>query len=339
MTETFHVKGKCSWFGGPEDTGVSPSEGLAWIYDLDDAPSPELFLSYQPEGTSGLARRLNPDSFYVACRFYPEGDADAKAAMRPILLEEMALVRNPKNGKQVKCWASDWGPHDEKTGGRVADLSPAALEYLGLTTDQECEVVFPFTHRAPAVVAKPYPRIRMSSGHSTLCQGAVGILNEVECATAVVDRTAQLLIDRGVDCQTFHDTTSKDQNTNLHKITDWTNSKPHDLAVSVHLNANVETSSPMGTECLWVTQEALAKKIADAIASCGFKNRGPKYRSDLWFLNQTIEKSVLLEICFVDSSADASLYKETFEEICESIATVLGGEAKAKPEPKIARQK
>ena len=48
--------------------------------------------------------------------------------------------------------------------------------------------------------------------------------------------------------------------------------------------------------------------------------------------------SILIEVCFVDSSADASLYKETFEEVCEAIATVLGGEAKAKPkpEPKVA---
>ena len=32
------VTGKVSWFGGPDDTGVSPSEGLAFIYDIDDAP-------------------------------------------------------------------------------------------------------------------------------------------------------------------------------------------------------------------------------------------------------------------------------------------------------------
>ena len=29
------------------------------------------------------------------------------------------------------------------------------------------------------------------------------------------------------------------------------------------------------------------KKMADGIADVGFKNRGPKYRNDLWFLNQT----------------------------------------------------
>ena len=59
----FHAEGKCSQFGGPEDTGVSPSEGLAFIFDVDQAP--QLFLPYQPSGTTGLARRLNP---YVMLR-------------------------------------------------------------------------------------------------------------------------------------------------------------------------------------------------------------------------------------------------------------------------------
>ncbi len=323
---TLDLKGKVSYFGGPDDTGVSPSEGLAFIYDVDDAP--HLFLSYQPEGTTGLARRLNPETYYLATRWdYDEYPKD-------YLLTEMALVRNPRTGKQIKVYPADWGPHQDT--GRVADVSPAVMEYLGLKTDDEIEVIFPFTSRKPAVAPKPYPRIRMSSGHSTLCQGAVGILNEVQEATRVVDRTAQLLVERGVDCPTFHDTTSKDQNTNLHKITDWHNSKARDLDVSVHFNANVETTSPMGTECLYVTQQALSEKIANAIASAGFKNRGAKYRNDLWVLNQCQMPTILIEVCFVDSSADATLYNKSFEKVCESIATVLGGGVKAKPEPRVA---
>ncbi len=325
---TLNLKGKVSYFGGPEDMGVSPSEGLAFIYDVDDAP--HLFLSYQPSGTTGLARRLNPETFYLATRW------DYDQYPKDYLLTEMALVRNPKTGKQVKVYPSDWGPHQDT--GRVADVSPAVMEYLGLKTDDEVEVIFPFTKRTTDTDAKPYPRIVMSSGHSTKCQGAVGILNEVDEATRVVDRTAELLKQRGVDCKTFHDTTSTSQNANLNKITEYHNAQQRDLDVSVHFNANVETTSPMGTECLYITQEALSKKVADAIASVGFKNRGPKYRNDLWFLNQTEMPSILIEVCFVDSSADASLYQKTFEEVCESIATVLGGKAKSKPkpEPKVA---
>ena len=126
--------GKCSWFGGPEDTGVSPSEGLAFLYDLDDAP--ELFLPQQPPGTTGLARRLNPAKFYIACRW------DYDTHPKEMLADQrmLALVRS-KTGKQFYAHPADWGPHEDTD--RVADLSPGLLEALGLTTDDEVDVVYP----------------------------------------------------------------------------------------------------------------------------------------------------------------------------------------------------
>jgi N-acetylmuramoyl-L-alanine amidase len=35
--------------------------------------------------------------------------------------------------------------------------------------------------------------------------------------------------------------------------------------------------------------------------------------------------SILIEVCFVDSTADAAIYDSKFDQICEAIATVLGG--------------
>jgi N-acetylmuramoyl-L-alanine amidase len=137
----FIVEGKVSHFGGPDDMGVTPSEGLAFIYSTSDQPV--LFLSYQPDGTTGLARRLNPDVPYVACRW--PYNSETKAKWREALLKEMALVYEPKTGKSVKCWPADWGPHEDT--GRVADISPGAMEYLGISTDDIVEVTFPFTHR------------------------------------------------------------------------------------------------------------------------------------------------------------------------------------------------
>src|SRR6516164_3930858 len=61
-SERLWASGKVSWFGGPEDMGVSPSEGLAFLYDVDDKP--HLFLKSQPAGTTGLARRLDPKTSY-----------------------------------------------------------------------------------------------------------------------------------------------------------------------------------------------------------------------------------------------------------------------------------
>ena len=322
------VTGKCSWFGGPDDDGVSPDEGLAFIYDVDDQP--DLFLSEQPPGTSGLARRLDPEEFYVACRW--PYDSETKAIWREALLARKALVLSIRTGKKAWAFPADWGPHGDTD--RVADLSPSLLSFLELETDDDVEVLFP-TRRVTlpaepeegeAPKGLPYPSIVMSSGHSTKCQGAIGILNEVEEATRVVDRVAELLADRGVDITTFHDTISTSQNENLNRIVDFHNAQSRQLDVSVHFNANVETDSPMGTECLFVSQDELAADVANAIATNGLKDRGPKYRNDLFFLNNTNEPAILIEVCFVDSSADAEIYQATFEEICTSIANVLSGE-------------
>lgn len=324
MSHSLQVKGKASWFGGPDDEGVSEDEGLAFIYDVDDAP--HLFLSYQPEGTTGLARRLNPDALYVAMRW--PYDSSNKEEWRELLLREMALVSSPKTGKVLKVYPADWGPHGDT--GRVADLSPAALTTLGIETDDEVEVVFPFTRRDETPKPQPYDRIVISSGHGKYVRGASGILDEVDEARRVVERVAEGLRAKGVDVTTFHDNVSTDQSTNLHTIVDFHNDQDRQLDVSVHFNAYVETTGPMGTECLYVTQVDLADQVAEAIASCGFIDRGPKKRTDLYFLNQTMMPSILIEVCFVDSSADAKVYNEQWAPICDAIVAVLcGEEAKA----------
>src|SRR4029077_4098958 len=116
------------------------------------------------------------------------------------------------------------------------------------------------------------------------------------------------------------------QNENLNRIVNWHNAQSRTLDVSVHFNAYQTTSSPMGTECLYVTQDSLAKKVADGIADVtGLPNRGPKYRGDLFFLNSTDEKSILVETVFVDSSKDASVYNDRFSNICSSLAGILAG--------------
>jgi len=128
-------KGPCSWFGGPDDMGVDADEGLAFIYDAEDAPY--LFLDDQPDGTTGLARRLNPEVHYVACRW--DYDVTPKEMLADHSLQ--ALVRDPLSGKAILAWPADWGPHQDT--GRAADVSPATLDALGLETDDEVEVIYP----------------------------------------------------------------------------------------------------------------------------------------------------------------------------------------------------
>jgi N-acetylmuramoyl-L-alanine amidase len=133
----FYARGTMSTFGGPDDTGVSPSEGLAFFYEPEECP--HLMLPTQPPGTTGMARRLDPNVMYVACR-WPYENGVPKDMLRNQNLK--AGVRNPRTGKAIAAYPADWGPHEEETG-RAADLSPALADALGLTTDDECEIGYP----------------------------------------------------------------------------------------------------------------------------------------------------------------------------------------------------
>jgi hypothetical protein len=136
---TLNLFGRVSWFGGPDDLGVSESEGLAFIYDIETAP--HLFLAVQPEGTSGLARRLNPSVPFIATRWdYDEFPKEMLASM-----DYVALVRAPLTGRQFRAWPADWGPHEDT--GRIADISSGLMEYLGIMTDDDVEVIFPYSER------------------------------------------------------------------------------------------------------------------------------------------------------------------------------------------------
>ena len=172
-----------------------------------------------------------------------------------------------------------------------------------------------------------FDRIVISSGHGLKVRGASGILDEVDEARRVVEQVAAELRNRGVDVTTYHDDVSTSQNENLNRIVDFHNSKTRDLDVSVHFNAYVETTKPMGTEVLYCTQKLLAAELSAAISWCGFLDRGAKHRTDLAFLNNTEMPSVLIETCFVDSSADAVIYDEHFNGVCDAIAIVLAVDA------------
>jgi N-acetylmuramoyl-L-alanine amidase len=170
-------------------------------------------------------------------------------------------------------------------------------------------------------------KIVISSGHGKYVRGASGYLDEVDEARRVVEKVAGYLRSVNVDTTTFHDDTSHSQNENLSTIVNFHNAQGnHDLDISVHFNAYQTTSKPMGTECLYVTQEALSGIVADKISDAGgFINRGPKYRSDLYFLNNTKYPAILIEVCFVDSSADANAYGAKFSDICCAIAEAVSG--------------
>ncbi len=131
----FTQSGKMSTFGGPKDTGMTSSEGLA-IYDnanqFTKAGIGDWLLSTEEAGASGLGRRLDPEKFYVACRW------NYKTTTKAFLRTALIHVTNPVDGKMQIARAVDWGPN-AKTG-RAADLSPGLAKALGLDTNDQCIV-------------------------------------------------------------------------------------------------------------------------------------------------------------------------------------------------------
>jgi lysozyme len=130
------LTGRVSWFGGPYDEGVSPDEGLAFIFEVEQKPY--VFLPEQPPDTSGLARRLNPQTFYIACRW--DYSKTSKELLRS---NRKAMVYAPRTGEIALATPADWGPHEDT--GRIADISSGLMDALGIQTDDVVEVYYPWT--------------------------------------------------------------------------------------------------------------------------------------------------------------------------------------------------
>ena len=182
-------------------------------------------------------------------------------------------------------------------------------------------------------------KIVISSGHGMYIRGARGSpvppqLDEVDEARRVVDKVASLWKSMGHTVTTFHDNTSRDQNTNLNTIVNFHNKQgAHDLDVSVHFNAY--DHSAKGHETLYVSSNGYnyAAKVAPAVSKVGFVNRGPKKRTDLFFLNNTNQVAILIEVCFCDNTTDSNTYTSKFDSVCQAIAeSITGGQVPA-PEP------
>jgi len=137
------LTGKCSCFGGPTDSGVGTSEGLALVSQADLSnywfdrlfePAPlwhKLF---------GLARNLNPNALYCAMRWDQVFGESMETAEK---LARGAMIRVFFCGKSVWVQGVDYGPGDgsvidgvkTENTGRLIDLSPGAAAALGVATD------------------------------------------------------------------------------------------------------------------------------------------------------------------------------------------------------------
>jgi N-acetylmuramoyl-L-alanine amidase len=156
--------------------------------------------------------------------------------------------------------------------------------------------------------------------------GARGLIDEVTESRRVVSALAGYLGIAGLETSTWHDDVSTTQAGNLNAIAVYHNAQARDLDVSVHFNAHSKTDLPRGVEVLYRTQQQLAANLSRAIAiASGLINRGAKKRTNLAFLNRTNKPAILIEVCFVDSSADVNIYRTRFETISKAAAEAISG--------------
>ena len=122
------IEGRISWFGGPNDHGVGPSERCAISGEVARR------LNSPVSASSDTIASRPGDFYYAAMRvdYSPNGRSWWAGAR--------LLVVNPATGAAIVVRPADWGPHTRTH--RIIDLSPQSLRDLDLDTDDEVWVAF-----------------------------------------------------------------------------------------------------------------------------------------------------------------------------------------------------
>lgn len=177
-------------------------------------------------------------------------------------------------------------------------------------------------------------RIGINCGHTVDGQpgsGAVGLISESVQTRAVGKRLMTLLLGMGHTVYDCTDDYAPSIASNLSKIVDMVNKQSLDLFVSIHFNSGGGKGSEVYTYGGKIFAEA--ENTCENLASLGFVNRGIKDGSRLYVIRNTTAKSMLVEVCFVDTKTDVDLYKEVGAgAVAEAIANAVTG---IKPEEDI----
>jgi len=173
-------------------------------------------------------------------------------------------------------------------------------------------------------------KIAIAGGHSRKAQGAVGYLNEYECDRAYVAQLIPALQAVGhtvINCSNEKD----NQNSELSEEVRIANSSGADLFLAVHFNAGGGT----GTEVWYYDGDDSARKLAaqmsvNVASALGLRDRGAKGTRDLYVLRNTKMKAVLLEVCFVDTEADAmAWHNASWASLAAAVVDAIGGTSSA----------
>ena len=159
-------------------------------------------------------------------------------------------------------------------------------------------------------------KIGVNDGHTLrgAGTGAVGIIKEGEHTRLVGEERGNTVYNCTVD---YAETT----NESLALVVQQANREDLDWFISIHFNAGggkgVEVYTYEGRQY----QDAI--DVCNNIAALGFNNRGVKAGTGLYVIIKTKAKSMLIEVCFVDTE-DANKYLEVgYKAIAKAIVDAL----------------
>lgn len=166
-------------------------------------------------------------------------------------------------------------------------------------------------------------RIGVNDGHTITGpgSGAVGRINESKHTRLVGDVVRRELRAKGdtvYNCTVDYARTTSDS---LALVVQQANRQDLDWFIAIHFNAGggrgVEAYTYEGRQY----QDAI--DVCKNIANLGFKNRGVKAGTGLYVVRNSKAKSILIEVCFVDTD-DANKYLEVgHEAIGKAIANAI----------------